>query len=571
MRAPLTALFFGLAASCADVAASVYDAGTLPPPAGHAGDAGLAQDAGVVVDAAGGRDSATTDGSPGSDAGVAPLPSDANTWTSQVVYLVLPDRFADGDPSNDGAVTGCFDAGGPTMLHGGDLAGLRQRIPYLRDLGVTALWITPAYLQAQGRCSDHGYWADFVDPDDGALAPNLGGAADLTALVAALHAAGMRLVLDMVVNHAGPGARIVGQHADWFHDPATCAQLGNKDVYCPIGGKPLPDFAQEKPEVAAWLSATSARWATRFGIDAVRMDTVKNVLPTYWASSWFPAMRAASPGLFVIGEDFDESGAAALAPYLDDGFDSLFDYPRYAALVATFAKGGSVDAVAGAVADAVATYGIDRARRMTAFVDNHDNPRLPSLVPTGTSDADTAARLRLALGAVFTLPGIPQLMWGDEIGMIGGADPDNRRDMPAWAWDASTRAGAHAGAAVGDGQASFAFVQSLAATRAAHTALQRGSYAELWRQNGGAANVLAFFRGDGADRVVVAINPGGAASVALPIATSHALAAADKAALPDGTVLTERLGAGAPATATVTGGALPLALPAQSIGVYTAP
>jgi glycosidase len=256
---------------------------------------------------------------------------------------------------------------------------------------------------------------------------------------------------------------------------------------------------------------------------------------------------------------------------LSDGFDSLFDYPRYAAIVSAFAQGGSVDALANTVADAIATYGIDRARHMTAFVDNHDNPRLPSLAPSGTTDADLAARLRLALGATFTLPGIPQLMWGDELGMVGGADPDNRRDMPAWAWDASTRAGAHAGDSVGDGEANHAYVKTLAALRTAHTALQRGSYAELWRQGGGAANVMAFFRGDGGDRVIVAINPGAAASVSLPIAKSKNLGAADKAALPEGTVFTEHLGAGAPPTATVTGGVLPLALPAQSIGVYVAP
>jgi alpha-amylase len=509
------------------------------------------------------------DASPASSGCDAAASTD-DAWLGQVIYLVMPDRFDNGDPSNDGAVAGCLDPGDPSKIHGGDLAGLRARIPYLVDLGVTAVWITPVYRQSTDRCGYHGYWADFVDPDDGGLAPNLGGAAELTALASDLHAANLRLVLDMVVNHAGVAAPVVTQHPDWFHDAATCAALGDPNVYCPVGGQPLPDFAQEQPPVAAYLSAESAGWIQRFAIDAVRMDTVKNVLPAYWASSWFPAMRAASPGLFVVGEDFTESGAAALRPYLDDGFDSLFDYPRYPAMVSTFAGGGSVDALAGAVADAVSIYGWQRALRMTSFVDNHDNPRLTSQVPAGTSDAETAQRFALALGAVFTLPGIPQLMWGDELGMLGAADPDNRRDMPAWAWSAATRAGTHAGASVGDGQAGYAYVQSLIALRKAHPALQRGSYAELWRQNGGPANLLAFFRGAGSDRVIVAINPGPAASVALPIGDSDNLDAGDKAALPDGTVLNELLGAGAPPGAVVAGGRLPLVLPAATIGVYLA-
>jgi glycosidase len=483
----------------------------------------------------------------------------------------MPDRFSNGDPSNDGAVAGCLDPTNPSMIHGGDFVGLASRIPYLHDLGITSVWITPAYLQSKDRCGYHGYWADFVDPDDGAIAPNLGSASDLGALVNALHAAGIRLFLDMVVNHAGITARVVTQHPSWFHNPATCASLGDPAVYCPIGGKPLPDFAQEMPAVATYLTGVSVGWATRFGIDAVRMDTVKNVLPSYWASSWFPGMRAAMPSLFVVGEDFDESGPAALLPYLNDGFDSLFDYPRYAALVTTFAQGGTVDGLATAVASAISTYGMGRALKMTSFVDNHDNPRLTSNVPAGTSGADTSLRLRLALGAIFTLPGIPQLMWGDEIGMLGAADPDNRRDMPSWAWSAATRAGPHAGMSVGDGQAGYAFVQKLIATRGAHTALQKGSYAEMWRQNGGPANVLAFLRSDGNDRILVALNPGPAATVSLKIAGSQTLAAADKAALADGTILTDALGAGAPMNVTVSGGLVSVALPAQTMGIYLAP
>jgi glycosidase len=505
----------------------------------------------------------------GDGGGLSPLPATPDTWLSQVIYLVIVDRFSNGDPSNDSAVSGCFDPTNPLAIHGGDFAGLRAQIPYLQDLGVTAVWLTPVMGQSVDRCGYHGYWGDFVDPDDGAIAANLGTPDDLAALAADLHTKNIRLILDIVVNHSGVQARIVTEHPDWFHDPSTCGALGSTTIYCPIGTAPLPDFAQEQGPVAAYLSAYSARQATRFGVDAVRADSVKNVYPPYWKGSWLPAMRTALPSLFVIGEVFDQSGASALLPFLEDGFDSLFDYPRYAQIVATFAQGGSVDGLASAVADANTTYGPSRAIQMTAFVDNHDRPRLTSLVPAGTFDADNVARFRLALGATFTLPGIPQLMWGDELGMLGGSDPDNRHDMPSWAWNAMTRAGTHP-ESVGDGQAQYAYVQKLIATRALHTALQKGSYAELWRQNHGVANLFAFFRGDANDRLVVAINAGAAMSVSLPIAASS-LSATDKGALKDGTVLTEVLGAGAPTSVTVTGGALPLTMPAQTVGLYVAP
>ena len=102
-------------------------------------------------------------------------------WRRQVLYLVMPDRFVNGDTQNDElGVPGCFDPSSPVRYHGGDLAGLEGRLDYLEELGVTALWTTPVYAQTTGRkdrpCPYHGYWADFAVPDDGRVEPRLGGA-----------------------------------------------------------------------------------------------------------------------------------------------------------------------------------------------------------------------------------------------------------------------------------------------------------------------------------------------------------------------------------------------------------
>jgi glycosidase len=167
-------------------------------------------------------------------------------------------------------------------------------------------------------------------------------------------------------------------------------------------------------------------------------------------------------------------------------------------------------------------------------------------------------REMLALDLIFTLPGIPQLYYGDEIGMYGAGDPDNRHDLPAWAEDPAGRAQAHPGFAVAGSDVVFARVQKLAQLRTSVPALADGEYHELWRQNGATRpNVFAFSRGTGAGIRIVAIGNGAAHSVVqLPV---H---------LADGVVLVDELGDGAPASLTVSGGKVALDLPPRSAGIY---
>lgn len=482
----------------------------------------------------------------------------AADWHAQVLYLVLPDRFRDGDPSNNDA-THCFAPTDPKKFHGGDLAGLRAHLDYVHELGATAIWITPPNKQAGpgGQCGYHGYWIDYTDPDDDALAPELGDQADLVGLVGDLHARGMRFVLDMVVNHAGDTSRIIGQHPGWFHDPATCGGLGNTDIFCPLDRH--PDFAQEKPEVAVYLSALEQRAVMRYGLDGIRMDTAKHVLPSYFHDSFFPAIRAARPDVWSLAEIFDQGSTRSFVPYLQAGFDSAFHYPLYAALVNAIGKSGSVDLVAQAVADGIATIGAERANSLVLFADDHDVLRFPNVPGVGVSEDEIRRRLLLAYDLVFTLPGIPLLYYGDELGMYGGGDPDNRRDLPAWAMDPGGRTGAHPGAAVPGSDVVFARIQKLAHLRTTVPALATGAYKELWRQNGAQnTNVFAFSRGTGPGMRVVAIGngtkPSGPVDVSVPLA--------------DGTQLVDDLGDGAPATLTVHGGKATITLPPRGAAIY---
>lgn len=471
-------------------------------------DAGVALDAGaavtgVMVDA-------------GVDAGAPMLPTtDAGTplsWRQRVIYLVMPDRFFNGDPSNDRAGNpSCFDPNDARRFHGGDWAGLRQKLPYLKELGITALWVTPANLQISqpgSSCGYHGYWADLALPDDGAVEPKLGTSNDLRQLISDAKRENVRFMLDLVVNHTGNSARLKTQQPTWFHDPATCASLGDSTVNCPLNVR-LPDLAQEQPAVAQYLNAFSARWVREYGLDGIRMDTAKHVPRSYFRDHWFPAIRAERPDLFTIAEVYLEGSANDLKPYLEAGFDSAFNFPMRRAMVNVFAKGGSVDELANAVRDDVSTLGLARTLELTSFIDNHDVPRFVSIV-SGVSEDEVQKRYTIALTALFTLPGIPQLYAGNEIGQYGGADPDNRRDLPRWAFDAAGRSQRHAMEAVPRPGAVFTRMQRLIALRTTTPALSDGEYSELWRQNGGNnANVFAYGRRAGDSQVIVVINNGG--------------------------------------------------------------
>lgn len=493
-------------------------------------------------------------------------------WRPQVIYLVFPDRFENGDPTNDQlGEPNCFDPNSPTKFHGGDWAGLEQRLDYLEELGVTAVWTTPAYRQIgefNGACGYHGYWADFTLPDDGAVEPKLGTEADLSSLIQALHDRDMKFILDQVVNHVGYGAQLTEQRPTWFSPPRpACEALGDPDIFCDLAG--LPDFDFRHPEAIAYTTQQSLSWPQRFDLDGIRMDTVKHVPASYFRNVWLPLLRQEAPTLFTVGELLDQHSLERLETFLDTGFDSVFNFPLQRSMVDTFARGGSVDIVASTMQDTWTLFG-NRALMLTNLLDNHDIPRFTNEPGFGVPEGEIRRRYHLALGTMMTLPGIPQIFYGNELGMYGGSDPDNRRDMPDWAWTEDGRSQGSEGF-MPNPQATFRYVQNLIDLRQAHPALHSGYYAELWRQNGSEnPDVYAFFRGLGRDRIVVVMNNGALPSgdIAIPIGDNPAVEPGDRAVFQHGAIAEDLLGAGAPATVTTTDGGFRVSLPAKTIGIY---
>lgn len=503
---------------------------------------------------------------------VAHAPTFAADWRNQVIYLVIPDRFFNGDTSNDRAGSpNCFDPAAPRKFQGGDFKGLASKLPYLKDLGVTAIWTTPAYKQvaqlADGSCGYHGYWADFTDPDEQAVEPALGTRRDLRRLVRSAQRSGMRFVFDMVANHAGYDARITKSRPDWFHKDPECRNAGPPDIFCPLFG--LPDFASEKPEVAIYLAGITKGWATQYPIDGIRMDTARHMPVDYWRTSWIPQIRAARPGIFLLGEVFLEDSANSLKPFLDAGFDSLFNFPLRQALVQSFGKGATVDRIANRMQEDLSILGLDRMLDLTTLLDNHDTPRFVNEPGVAVSEDEIRRRYHMALAALFTLPGIPQLYYGNELGMYGGGDPDNRRMMPSWAWDAAGRTGTHTGQAPPDSQRTFELTRQLIALRKAERALSHGYYAEMWRHNGDPSpNVYAYLRASGDSRLIIMFNNGALESgmIRIAIAANTGIQESDRNALAGRTL---RLAAGeGPAEIRVDSGFIPVNLPAKSFAIY---
>jgi len=417
-------------------------------------------------------------------------------WQDRIIYFALIDRFENGDTSNDTAHgnPGTHNLEDAHSYQGGDLTGLKERMGAIAKLGANAVWVTPLYKGVPQRvganCGFPGYWAAFSDPYEFELDPRFGTPEEFDAVLAEAHGRDIKVVLDMVVNHAGYNAPLVKQRPEWFHDPRTSAKLGPPEIFAPLAG--LPDFNHRNPEAAEYLIDLHKQWAERFQFDGIRMDTVKHVEPWYFRE-WIDGMKAARPDLFIFGELLDES-FAGYRQYLDAGFAGLFNFPLRRSLIDTFAKGGSVDAAASRLREMIELFGQRQSRLMVTLLDNHDVPRFMEEFPAGMDAAAVHERYKLALTALLTLPGIPQLTYGNEVGMYGGADPDNRRMMPDWAFEPEFHEKDHAGFVARPG-AVWAHLQRLIELRRSLPALARGDYEEVWRQNGAQSpNVWAFAR-----------------------------------------------------------------------------
>ncbi|TGE24089.1 alpha-amylase [Hymenobacter aquaticus] len=461
-------------------------------------------------------------------------PKGQGVTQADFIYLAMPDRFANGDPSNDKFADMAdpnMDRANPFFRHGGDLQGAARRIGYLQDLGVTAVWFTPVIENNQGltnegntmRAAYHGYgFTDHYTVDK-----RLGGNAAYKAYVQQAHAAGLKVVQDAVYNHVGNNHWFIQDlpMKSWVHQwpaytntsyrqqPITDPHAAQIDRNVTLNGwfvPFLPDLDQQNPYVANFLIQHAIWSVETFGVDAWRIDTyMYNDQP--FMNRCNAALLAEYPKIHIFGESA-VSNVVDQAYYVRNKIDFPFksnqpgglDFVLENAMLAGLKEVGTPaatgwDNAAQRVYQALAQDAVYQdPTRLVTFIDNHDHNRFLSEVG---EDFD---RYKLGLTWLLTTRGIPSMYYGTEILMKNFKDPTDaevRKDFPGgWPGDKDDKFTA-AGRSARENEA-FQFVKTLAAYRKAHPALHSGKLMQYLPENG----LYVYFRYDASGTVMVASN-----------------------------------------------------------------
>ena len=506
--------------------------------------------------------------------------------TDDVIYFIMPDRFADGDASNNNPAKspGLLDRTKGRYYHGGDFQGVINRLPYLKDLGVTALWINPVYdntdrldeketyPEVEGgpkrpTTAYHGYGAiDFYGVEE-----HYGDLRKLRELVDKAHALGLKVIQDQIANHTSPYHPWATERPTptWFYgtienhlsnnwqkwttmDPNASEATRRRNLegwFIDI----LPDLNQDDEEVRRYLIQNTLWWLGTVGFDAVRMDTLPHVPRHFWRD-WSEAIKREYPRVNVLGELFD--GDPALLAYfqkgragrdgVDTGIDTLYDFALFYAVRDAFAKGQSVRKLAQVLAH---DHLYPKPSVLVPFLGVHDMERFMN------EKGATADGLKLAQTFIMTTRGTPLLYYGDELAMPGGGDPDNRRDFPG-GFPGDARNAFESGGRTPSENEVFNHLRRLARLRAELPALRHGSTLHLYDEE----QQTVFARTLGGQKVLVAFN-----NDTKPSTFEFGVGEAE---LADGARLFDRLEV-LSGEARVTSGSVRLTLPARSASILT--
>ena len=338
-------------------------------------------------------------------------------WDEAVVYFMMTDRFFDGNESNNTASGTDTYGDNPGLYHGGDFAGVTAKLDYLQDLGVNTIWLTPIVKNIAGvtvtdegkedvpyNAAYHGYWAsDFTK-----LNPTMGTTEEFKTMISEAHKRGMRIMVDIVVNHAGYGTE--STFADMLRDKS----VSEGDIKSWQSG--LPDFATEKADVRAKLLEWQTSWMKDYGVDYFRVDTVKHVDSTTWAALKNSTTEV-NPSFKMIGEYYG-AGYASNGSTLGSGqmdADLDFDFNDQA----TSFVSGNISSVEKFLS--ARNSALNNAYMTGQFLSSHDEDGFKASLINGkgyTEDEATSAAL-VAATLQLTAKGIPVIYYGEEVGLSG--------------------------------------------------------------------------------------------------------------------------------------------------------
>ncbi|HSL53177.1 MAG TPA: alpha-amylase family glycosyl hydrolase [Pyrinomonadaceae bacterium] len=423
---------------------------------------------------------------------------------ADVMYLIMIDRFADGDPSNNDPPQsrGIYDRRNKFYYHGGDLQGVINHLPYLKDLGVTAIWLTPWYdnydrlnqielKEDKPSTGFHGYNPqDFYGVEE-----HFGTHAKLRELVEAAHRSGIKIIQDQVMNHTGPYHPWVDDPPTptWFngtrskhlknvfqtwvlHDPRAVDSLKRETMegwFLDF----LPDLNQHDAEVSRYLIQNTLWWIGTTGLDGIRMDTWQYVPNSFWRD-WTRAVKREFPNFKVVGEVKDGDvvhtsffqGGRVRFDGVDSGLDSLLDFPLFYPIRHAFAEGKPIDGIPKTLAK---DYLYTDSEILVTLLGGHDDGRFMS------EKGATIEGLKLANAFLLTTRGVPQLYYGDELAMEGGDEPTTRGDFPG-GFAGDKRNAFSAGGRTKDEQELVEFIRRLTKLRREYEPLRTGKLVNLY-------------------------------------------------------------------------------------------
>lgn len=443
-----------------------------------------------------------------------------------VIYLIMVDRFSNGDAANDApadAPRQANDRNNARAYHGGDLRGIINHLPYLKALGVTALWLTPWHDNWNGvqTCEKpwcpstyyHGYGAiDYYGVED-----RFGTMETVRELVEKAHALGIKVIQDQVANHVGSRHPWANDPPldNWFHgtkqhhllnefrgdlllSPHATAEARRRTLdgwFSPD----MPDMNQDEPEVARYEIQNALWWVGATGIDGIRQDTIQ-YMPRVFIRDLNAALHRQYPKMWMVGEVFDRDpahtafflGGRAGWDGVDTQLDAVFDFPLWQTSLDVFTGRKPARALRDMLKyDAV----YSDAARLVTMVGNHDVRRFPSL------EGATTEGEMLHVAFMLTVRGTPQLYYGDEIGMAGADDPDNRRDFPG-GWPADAHNAFDAARRTAGEQQMYEWTRDWIRLRREHPAVRRGELIDLAFND----DLYVYARRSGREIIIIGIN-----------------------------------------------------------------
>lgn len=446
--------------------------------------------------------------------------------SSDLVYLIMPDRFSNGDSTNDvvnGLREKLHDRKNPWSRHGGDIKGVENKLDYLKDLGVTSVWMTPVVendmpLQHEwgnNVAGYHGYWIT----DHYTIDPRFGGNKAYKQMVESAHSKGMKVIQDAVYNHVGshhwfildqpmkswlnhwPAYQGSNHKEEVFYDPYTSSI--DKDIM--VGGwfvPHLPDLNLRNPWLAKYL-IQNAIWCTEeFGIDGWRVDTYK-YCDELFMNNINAALEAEFPKLTIFGESWCSTPLGS-AYFTQNNLDVPFkhnvqgvtDFPiAFGMKDAALQNGGTYQLYALLAQDALYKNPLQNC----IFLENHDMDRILSVL------GNSISKLKLATSLLLTVRGIPQLYYGTEVLMKNFKHPSDaevRRDFPG-GWDGDPVNKFLASGRSAEENDYFNYVRKLAQYRRTNPALQTGKTLHYQPKE----NVYVYFRYTNTHRVMCVVNP----------------------------------------------------------------